>query len=252
MPKKVKRIELDRNSHGIVFEKYTFMIDGYISDYSEDPNAEKSYKDLITRKGYVDDEGLIWIYQNNREDGRKLSPVPWFTYNKDTGKYEFSKRYQATDKVFVLDNIGSLTNEKIFESIKEGEKLYDENILNELNSSTSVFKPEIKKTDDFLKRLIKEIILRKSVNIVKYTPLFPRKYILSNLKQGLTNDSKTAACTFIQWMEMMGIKFHIIIEDNGKDSDPLKEILHYDNYTDKITVIKSLDEVKLLNQEDKK
>ena len=51
---------------------------------------------------------------------------------------------------------------------------------------------------------------------------------------------------------MMGIKFHIIIEDNGKDSDPLKEILHYDNYTDKITVIKSLDEVKLLNQEDKK
>ena len=87
MPKKVKRIELDRNSHGIVFEKYTFMIDGYISDYSEDPNAEKSYKDLITRKGDVDDEGLIWIYQNNREDGRKLSPVPWFTYNKDIGKY---------------------------------------------------------------------------------------------------------------------------------------------------------------------
>lgn len=256
MSKKVKRIELDRTSHGIVYDKYTFMIDGYLSDYSLNSDDEKSYKDLILRKGYVDDTGKIYIYKENKKEANKLLPVPCFTVNidEDTGKatYEFFERSKGVDEIFTLENIGSLTNEKIFESIKPDEKLYDEDILNELNSSTSMFRPEIKNSDDFLKRLIKEIILRKEVNIVKYTPLFPKKYILSNLKQGLTNDSKTAAGTFIQWMEMMGIKFHVIIEDNGKDTDPLKEILHYDNYTDTISVIKSVDDVKLLNQEDKK
>ena len=35
----------------------------------------------------------------------------------------------------------------------------------------------------------------------------------------------------------------------GTDTDPLKQILYYDNYTDRIREIKSLDEVKLKKDE---
>lgn len=251
--KKNEKIQLDRRSHGIVYGRYTFMIDGYIDDYSLETKSSKCYLDLIDRKGYVDSDGKIWIYKETREEARKLSPIPWFTTKIEDGnvEYEFSPRYPQTDKIFEISKIGSLTNDRIYRTINPEEKLYDEEVLNELNSSTTIFTPEIREKDDCLKRMIKTIILKKAVNIAKYIPLFPKKYVLSNLKQGLTNNSKMAASTFVQWAEMLGVKFHIIVEDNGKDTDPLKEVLHYDNYTDTIKVIKSLDEVKLL-KEDKK
>ena len=246
---KNERIEFDVTSHGIVYGNYTFMIAGWISDYSTKIEDHKSYIDLLDRKGYADDDGRIWIYKETEEEARKLKSIPWFTYDVSLGDYKFSSRTPSVDEAFRVDKIGSLSNDTIFTSVKADDKLYDEDVLNELNASTSVFQPEINETDDFLKRLIKEIILKKHVNIAKYAPRFEKKYELSNLRQALTNDSKTSASNFMRWIELFGVKFHIIIEDMGTDTDPLKQILYYDNYTDRIREIKSLDEVKLKKDE---
>lgn len=234
----MKRVEFDKNSHGITYGKNVFMIDGYIDDYSTESTNSPSFLDLIDNKGYVDKDGKIWIYKELKPDNSTIfGLVPWFTMDTKNGKYHFSKRkIKEVDEAFRVKNIGDLSFKHIAKTIKEDEKLYDEDVLNDLNASTSIFKPEIKEGDDFLKRLVKMIILLKKVNIAKYLPKVPKKYILSNWKQSLSNDSKMSALNFINWCEIMGIKFHVIVEDNGTDTDPLKEVLHYDNATDNIEI----------------
>lgn len=231
----------DRHSHGITFEKNAFMIDGYIEDYSLDENESPCFLDLLDNKGYVDEDGKIWIYKEIEPDNSSMfGIIPWFTVieNDEKRKYKFSKRkLKDVDDAFDVKNIGDLSFKNISKNIKEDDKLYDEDVLNDLNASTTIFKPEIKDTDDFLKKLIKEIIIRKAVNIAKYLPKVPKKYILSNWKQSLSNDSKTSAINFINWSELMGIDFHVIAYDNGTDTDKLKEVLHYDNRTDTIKVL---------------
>lgn len=246
----MKKIQLDRKSHGITYGKNVFMIDGYIEDYSLSKDTSPSFLDLIDNKGYVDEKGRIWIYKELKPDNSTIfGLVPWFTVDPKEGKYQFSKRkLKEVDEAFRVENIGDLSFKHISKNIKENEKLYDEDVLNDLNASTSIFKPEIKEGDDFLKRLVKKIILLKEVNIAKYLPKVPKKYILSNWKQSLSNDSKMSALNFINWCEIMGIKFHVIVEDNGTDTDPLKEVLHYDNATDKIEVVKKKDMKKLLKK----
>lgn len=243
----MKKITIDKDSIGITYKMSTFIVDGYIEDYSLNAKEEKSYLDMIDNKGYVDENGLIWIYKKEEPERKSVfGYIPWFTVKEEDGKnvYQFSKRnLKDVDERFRIENVGDFSFKKIADTIKEDEKLYNEKILNDINSSTSVFHPEIKEEDDFLKKLLKTIILLKDVNIAKYVSKVPEKYILSNMKQGLVNKSKTSAINFLNWSELLGIKFHVIIEDDGTDTDPLKEVLHYDNKTDTIKSYKSMEDL---------
>lgn len=244
----MKKIEIDKDSIGITYKMSTFIVDGYIEDYSLNSKDEKSFLDLIDNKGYVDEKGRIFIYKEIAPEKKSIfAYIPWFTVCKnDDGsmKYEFSeRRLKDVDERFNIKNVGDYSFKKIASTIKEDETLYNEKILNDINSSTSVFRPEIRDEDDFLKKLLKEVILRKDVNIAKYVSKVSEKYILSNMKQGLVNKSKTSAINFLNWTELLGIKFHVIIEDDGTDTDALKEVLHYDNKTDRITSYESMEEL---------
>lgn len=239
------RKELDKESTGISFHDHVFMVDGYLDDYALCTGHSPNVLDLIDNKGYTDSKGYVWIFKEKVPDKSSVfGIIPWFTIekSKDVYRLHFSKRQlKDVSNAFRIENVGDISYKKIANSLRPNEQLYDEDVLNDLNSATSVFRPEIKEEDDFLKRAIKKIILMKEVNIAKYIPKVPKKYILSNWKQGLMNDSKTSALNFVNWMEIMGIKFHLIMEDNGTDTDPLREVLIYDNYTDKIQTISKED-----------
>ena len=55
----MKKITIDKDSIGITYKMSTFIVDGYIEDYSLNAKEEKSYLDMIDNKGYVDENGLI-------------------------------------------------------------------------------------------------------------------------------------------------------------------------------------------------
>ena len=118
------------------------------------------------------------------------------------------------------------------------EELYDENVLSDMNSSTSIFVPEINEGDDCLKILIKMAIKEKKINVNRLKSRMDKSYSLSNLKTALIGKTKMSVPNFIVWCDLLGLGFNITIFDNQMDEqNPLKHAIEYDSMKDSYTHI---------------
>lgn len=194
---------------------------------------------FVNGRGYVYD-GMVWIYSKEKP---KDSKYPYFWFDKGPNIL-FGKVRDEVKDIFDVKNLKDWSYINMVKETTPGDKLYDEEMITKMNSSTKIYKPTIKDEDDILKKLIKTIILTKEVNVKKYSSQFDKPYVLPNLITGLDGKTKTSINVWELWASMLGVRFDIIIRDIGDDKEsPLPTTIHYSNVTDKITQIPESDDL---------
>lgn len=239
----LEKMKLDPTSHGITYQNRAFMLDGYISDfnmsYEENGEKERNLSSLKNNKGYVDDEGYIWIYWEKEPE--KSTSIPYFTIEVDGDaqpKFNFSKwNTPETRRAFNIDNVGDCSLDYIKNHSTKDDVTHNDEAVIDVYSSTNAYLPEINDTDDFLKKVVKTAIIEKKVNLNKYKNIYgTKKYTLTNMRQALAGKTKMSPTVFLMWAEILGFDFEVNIVDNGKDKgDNFTGIIHYDSTSDTVT-----------------
>lgn len=185
---------------------------------------------FVDGKGYIDPEtSQIRIFS---KVPRKHDKIPYFWY--EHGLIEFNTVSEKIKEIFDAKNLKEYTVDTVIKNTTPGEQLYDERALSDMNDATSVYTPVIKEDDDFLKIIVKTIILAKGVNINRLNCKFDKKYKLSNLKAALEGKTKMSVVNFKEWTEILGVDFEIIITDDGTDRiNPLYKPIRYISITNK-------------------
>ena len=192
-------------------------------------------ENLIDNKGYIKD-GYVWIYIKKKPliDKNKYP----YIYHVDNG-YEFSNPSKETLEGFSEKNIYDLSLMSIVEQTKPTDIMYNEQAINDLNNAASRYIPIVHEEDDYLKKIVKEAIIRKNVDINRLKSKMQVSYNLLNMKQALEKSTKMSVVYFMLWMEILGLDFEIKIKDNGQDRiDPLKEPLIYSSAIDVVVTEK--------------
>jgi hypothetical protein len=242
-----KRLSYGKMKNYVILDLISNHVDiDNIDGYSQKDSVPVSIKDNMIfehGKGYLDDFKNVWIYYDHIPNIKGI--IPWF--NISDGKLTFGCSPSADVKeAFSEKNVRDISIEKIIETTKENEDLYDEEELKFMNSATSSYTPDIDdEKDDFLKKCVKKILLVLNININKFTPQFKEKYTLSNLKTALQHSTKMSVKSFSMWMELLGCDFIIVIKKSPSinQSDGLKGSIIYDSETNTIKHID--DDIKL-------
>lgn len=217
--------EYNKSEDGITVNDNTWMVAGYIKDHTESMDFED-------RTGYVDDEDNVHIFLLNPD---VHDCIPWFTIKDGELVYNNGSRFISDQ--FKADNVENMGIDKISEESEGIDKLYDDDMKSDMLSASSKYIPEVKDGDDFLKKLIKMIIIEKDTDVHRYKAIADTPHKISNYIQALQNTTKMNPNVFNDWSFYLGFNFKIIVEDNNGDPKcPLKNRIIYDSETNKITV----------------
>lgn len=210
---------------------------GYITD------TNFNYED---GKGYLDDSGYVWIFCKNGKP-KNSDEYPYFWIEDENIMYSIPDD-EIRDK-FNIDNMIDISLVNIIEKTKPNEVLYDEQEIQDMNSAASFYVPIINDSDDFLKKIVKNTIITKGIDINRLKGKTDQKYVLPNMKAALENKTKMSVIYFCCWMELLGCDFQIDIIDNGLDSaNKLKTDLIYTSNTDKVYKSINGDLVECINK----
>lgn len=210
---------------------------GYITD------TNFNYEDS---KGYLDDDGYVWIFCKNGKP-KNSDEYPYFWIEDENIMYSIPDD-EIRDK-FNIDNMIDISLVNIIEKTKPNEVLYDEQEIQDMNSAASFYVPIINDSDDFLKKIVKNTIITKGIDINRLKGKTDQKYVLPNMKAALENKTKMSVIYFCCWMELLGCDFQIDIIDNGLDStNKLKTDLIYTSNTDKVYKSINGDLVECINK----
>lgn len=153
-------------------------------------------------------------------------------YKTDDGDYMFIEPDTVDIEKYHISNVICLDVDEIFARMKECSPILSiENETVVLNNMES-FKTNLKETDDFLKRAIKEAINRKNINLKVYKDKFKNAHSLNNMKSELNKSSKMSVAYFGDWCEILGLKWKLIVSDDGTDNiSPLEDdiIIDFDS-----------------------
>lgn len=181
-------------------------------------------------KAYVIGE-YVYPYWGSTSPHDNLDKLPVGIY-KHGGDYCFRPVSSNTEKELCsIDNITATSVSAIW---KEVETNTDNFISDEdremINNNVKEYRPTIKPTDDPLKKLVKQAIIDKGVNVNLFKGVFDEKHGLTNIKSTLNNKSNLTMMKFLQWCEMLNLNFKISVYDNGEDNYyPLLHELNYDS-----------------------
>jgi hypothetical protein len=211
-----------------------------------DKNEEKPTGVLRDGKGYIDEEDNIWIYCGEGKP-KNSNEYPFFWLEDE--KMVFSDPPKLVRDIFVAKNLEDITTKVIIKKTEAGKKLFDDQEIEDMNAASSFFIPTIFDYDDFLKKIVKTVIIQKGIDINRLKVKTGEKYVLNNMISALKNRTKMSVIYFSHWMELLGCDFDITVKDNKEDVDTLKNDLLYQSHRDRISIIvdgeiKDLDIVK--------
>ena len=196
-------------------------------------NEGKERGVFLDGKGYIDEDENIWIYCGAGKP-KNANAYPYFWLNEE-GEKEFSEPQENMKKAFNVTNMKDMSLQIIVEKTGENEELFDEDAINDMNAAAAFYVPQIRESDDFLKKVVKNTIIAKGIDINRLKVKTEQKYILPNMKAALDNKTKMSVMYFCCWMELLGCDFQVSICDNGTDDgDPLKNTLIYISDKDKV------------------
>lgn len=234
----------------------TFNVLGYLEDYGiHEDEYRLQTKDGFGNafkdgKGYIDESGNIWIYKKTKPT--TALGIPWFSFTEeeigDEIRTTFSWNKKCLAKIkeyFKEENLSSSTVESIASDTEEDEVLYNQEMLDDLNAGGDIWIPEIKKTDDFLKLIVKNILIDNIINLNSRKHLMPKSFQISNLKAGLKGDTKTSPTTFNIFSELLGFEFDITVRTkSGGKFPPLRHEYKYTSYNNKVEINEVTDKEK--------
>ena len=220
-----KNKSLNKKDLFISTSDMTVSVVGYI-------NKDNKPSDYINGKGYINDDKIVWIFSQKGKP-RNENAYPYFWFDED--KIVFSKPQENMLKAFNSDMIKDLSFKIIVDETKEGEELFDEAAITDMNAAAAFYVPTIYEKDDFLKKVVKTTIIEKGIDINRLKGKTDKKYFLPNMKAALDHDTKMSVLYFCYWMELLGCDFDIIIADSGSDTtDPLKFDIRYSSVNNKM------------------
>ena len=200
-------------------------------------NLTKQKVHYRDNKGYVDENEKIWIFSAKGKP-KNFNAYPYFWLNED-GEKEFSDPPELIKKAYSVENMVDMSLLEIIDETLPNEQHYNEEMLNDINAAASFFVPTLREEDDFLKKIVKQTIIRKGVDINGLKSMTSEKYILPNMKSALQNKTKMSVIYFYTWMNLLGCDFELTVIDNGEDGKvKLKYPLVYRSYSDKVGIIK--------------
>lgn len=193
-----------------------------------------SHINYEVNRGYLNlDDDTVWIYAGKNKP-HNYDQYPYFWGDKGEVPH-FSEPTEESKEAFKEENLRDVSVKVIEENLEDGEELYNEQEINDINNSQAVYIPLIKEKDDFLKKLVKQAIINKKIDLARLKYKTQEKYILPNMKAALDNDTKMSVVYFGHWCELLGLDFRIAVYDNGMDSrDQLKYPLTYSSETGEI------------------
>jgi hypothetical protein len=115
-------------------------------------------------------------------------------------------------------NIVDFNIDSIYSEIHNNkEEFLNDRDIEIINANAEVFTAVIKQNDDFLKKSIKEALNRKKINLKIYRDRFKNEHSLNNMKSALNKKSKMSVGYFLDWCEILGLDWTIIVRDSGED-----------------------------------
>lgn len=188
---------------------------------------------FIDGKGYLAEDGSIWIFSAKEPISKTTYPFFWF----DGGNIVYSTPSETSKKEYRIENLKDLDLVTIIERTKPGEVLLDEVSLDHINSGAAFYVPTMKQSDDFLKKLVKSVIITKQIDVNALKAQTEQKYVLSNMRAALENKTKMSVKYFLYWMELLECDFQVIITDNDNSSvHKLNKDVSYTSNTDGVMI----------------
>lgn len=199
-------------------------------------NAEEVYpveifypgKKLKKDTAYLIDE-TVYIYRGKMKKTADSS-LPGI-YKTSSGYTFVEPNDEERETIYSDESIVTLSPEDIIGKIASNIDTFQQpEDIEIINSNSELFIPTIKESDDFLKLLVKMIIIDKKINIRNYKSHFANEYALNNMKSGLKRDTKMTVTNFKAWCEILGVKWKIVVSDNGTDTiSPLPNDIEIDS-----------------------
>ena len=159
-----------------------FMVEGY-SKYTK---PQEGY-------AYLMSNGLVYPYRGKYDSMLSFKPG-LYTKKKEHVVIPFPKEQW---ELYSEDNLITLDPRRIIKELSNNpDDFADRETIEEALSNGEMLRPVIKDTDDFLKYLIKSIILEKGVSVNQCKKAFKTTHEFPNLKQALEKDTKMTVTNF--------------------------------------------------------
>ncbi len=198
-----KKIALFVGSPIIIIDDEYYPVEGYYTGKKLEKNVAYMFGDIV------------YIYYGKAK-GALDNAKPGIYIKNNIIKFVNPKKKEV-DK-YSIDNVRILDTNEIFRIIEsDKDKFIQPEDVEIINNNSETYIPTIKDDDDFLKYLVKRMIIDKKINLRNYKDNFPNEYALNNMKSGLNRSTKMTVTNFKSWCEILGIKWSITIEDDGSD-----------------------------------
>lgn len=181
--------------------------------------VESFNKESKLKKGsaYIWDD-YVYIYRGKLSRFDLIDELKPGIYKNVEGEYTIVDHPPAVKDNFHLRHVIEANVNRIFDEMKNNENQFiDHDDIEIINNNLAAWTPTMKEDDDFLKYIVKKIIIDKKINLKNYKDKFANQFALNNLKSGLNKDTKMTVPNFKTWCEILGVKWTFIITDNGTD-----------------------------------
>lgn len=170
-------------------------------------------EDFNTETAYLEGE-YFYLYRGvgNRKFKKMRKPGIYKAESRRDGSTYFFISEPETDeekkKYRTIDNTYTLHNKSIIDTANRKEDL-----LVAIPESNKLFLPTITDQDDLLKRICKEVILEKHIDLDRFKDRFANKNELFNLKQVIRSDHRVSVKIFDRFIETMNLYYEIHVMD---------------------------------------
>lgn len=207
--------------------------------YDEDPVfiSGDSYFKIGTIGGKLE-EGEAYVigeyvypYWGNTTLDTNLDKLPVGIYKHNREYYFRPVNSKQERELCSIDNITATSVSAIWKEVENNSNNFISDEDREMiNNNVKEYRPTIKPTDDPLKKLVKQAIIDKGVNVNLFKGVFDEKHGLTNIKSTLNNKSNLTMMKFLQWCEILNLNYKISVYDNGNDNYyPLLHELSFDS-----------------------
>lgn len=157
----------------------------------------------------------VYVYYGKLPDDKIPKPGIY----KKNDEYVFIEPDKDNRHKYSIDNVYELSPTAIFDMIERNKEAFVQpEDIEIINNNSEIYTPTIKDTDDFLKYIVKKMIIEKQINLRNYKGRFSNEYALNNMKSGLNKSTKMTVPNFIKWAEVLGVDWELSVWDNGSDT----------------------------------
>lgn len=181
--------------------------------------------------GYLKD-GYVYIYRGDISKKRKYKSG---LFTNDNNEYMFFLDNDEKD-LYAFDKIKDDSIASIIRRANNINPRLQHKIMKDINKSTDIYIPELDENDDFLKHLVKLMLIEKKISLKDYKDKFKKTHDITNIKASLDTktspDGKRGALTInnlLKWVDLLDMDILIEFKDSKNSLDPSNKIFRYDS-----------------------